>query len=345
MTLDTFKTRLLRRIDAGGPLLLADYMQACLLDPKDGYYMRGEAFGADGDFITAPEVSQMFGEIIGLSLADIWLQMGQPRDVALVELGPGRGTLMADIVRATSRIDGFLDAVSIHFVEASPALRQQQKSRVPHAQWRSRLEDIPQGPMLLVANEFFDALPIHQFVKTGETWAEVAVTRDDDTLTFAKVPPGPAFLHAPEAERRAEPGTVVEISPASLNVAATIADRLKDQGGAALIIDYGYTAPPHTPTFQALANHQMVDPLAAPGCADLTAHVDFAALARIFMAAGLKTGPVEEQGAYLMARGVGARAQALAAKADAARVLADLKRLVDPTEMGSLFKVLEVRSI
>jgi len=365
-------TTIQQHIRTQGPMTLAAFMQHCLLDPRHGYYTTGAPFGAAGDFITAPEISQMFGEVLGLTLAQHWIHLGSPPRIRLIELGPGRGTLMADICRVAASVPGFQAAIAVHFVEASPRLRAEQHSRVPNAHWHDRLEDVPDGPCLIIANEFFDALPIHQFVKTGDSWAEVGVTLDTSQdgapetapLCYTKLPPGPSFAAIRKLAEGMPQGSVVEISPASLAVAHQIADRITGRressgegagGGAAILIDYGYSAPTGDPTFQALEAHRTVDPLARPGCADLTAHVDFGALSSVFEAAGLSPAPITGQGDYLMARGIGARAQKLSQKLsqarlqtlnptyeDSAAILAALKRLVDPDEMGTLFKVLEV---
>ncbi len=329
---------ILRRIAAQGPMPLSEYMELCLAHPEHGYYRTRDPLGARGDFTTAPEISQMFGELLGLWVAQVWLDMGRP-EAALVELGPGRGTLMADALRAAGKVPGFLDAVGVWMVETSPALRREQAERLGAyaPRWADRLEEVPVGPLLLLANEFFDALPIRQFARIGGRWRERMVAVSDGRLTLAE---GPAVPYDEDASE----GAIREVSPASLAVAGEIGRRLTAHGGAALIVDYGYDRTPEMggDTFQALAGHAYADPFAAPGEADLTAHVDFAALARAAEAAGAAALPVATQGALLERLGIVARAQALA-RATPERmeeVVAAQRRLTHPDEMGSLFKAL-----
>lgn len=331
-----------------GPISLADYMATCLLHPTDGYYSRGDAFGADGDFITAPEISQIFGEVIGATLAQHYDSIGAPDRVALVELGPGRGTLMADIVRTIGHYPEMAAATEVHFVEASPALRSEQKKRVPNAQWHDDLATLPPLPTLLVANEFFDALPIHAYDyvahEQGSRWAERCIGLQAERLAYAHTAPGPQFA-ALQNDLPPAPalGACIELSPQSLTAMMTLSTHIAAFGGAAIIIDYGYDTPTYTPTFQAVKNHEEVDPLAEPGQADLTALVDFARLAATAREAGLNPAPVTGQGPFLMERGAGQRAQALvSAGADGSEVLAALKRLTAADQMGTLFKVLEI---
>jgi SAM-dependent MidA family methyltransferase len=348
-----------RRIGQAGPMPLSEYMSLCLAHPEHGYYATRDPLGAAGDFTTAPEVSQMFGELVGLWLAVAWSDMGRPAPVALAELGPGRGTLMADALRAAARVPGFRDAVRLALVETSPFLRARQaEALAPHAPlWLDRVEDLPEGPLLLVANEFFDALPIHQLVRARGRWRERVVGLEEDRLTLGLGGVAPWDEPAPE-------GAVREISPAAEAIAAIIGARLAAAGGAALIIDYGYDARPEAggDTFQALRGHRYADPLEAPGEADLTAHVDFAALARAAQRAGAVAWPVAAQGLFLERLGITERARALARAAAApgrARaggrgdrpgaaaagdpvegIVAAHRRLTHPDEMGQLFKVL-----
>lgn len=342
--------RLATRIARLGPITVADYMAEALTHPEDGYYMTGDPFGARGDFVTAPEVSQMFGELIGLWCADTWTHMGAPDPVHLVELGPGRGTLMADALRALGVVPGCRAALRPQLVEISPALRAQQQETLSaagvDASWHARLDQVPEGPMLLIANEFFDALPIRQFERHAEGWCErlVALEPGGAALAFALGPPGPqAQALIPAGLYAAAPGAVVEISAPAVAVAAEIGRRLAAHGGAALIVDYGHGAPRVGATLQALRDHAAHPVLSEPGRADLTAHVDFAALARAASEAGARAhGPID-QGTLLESLGIGARGEALrrgktpeqAADIDAAR-----HRLTDPAEMGTLFKAL-----
>ena len=331
------------RIAAEGPMTVADYMAECLLNPRHGYYATRDPFGAAGDFTTAPEVSQVFGELIGLCLARAWLDgaAGREGPARLVELGPGRGTLMADALRAARAAPGFLGAVSVHLVEASPVLREvQARTLAGHAPvWHDRLEDVPEGPLLLVANEFFDALPVRQFVREGAGWRERMVGDDGTALAFGLAPPTvPPFL----AHRSADTaeGEMVEWRPAVPPSVAEIERRIAAHGGAALLIDYGSWGS-RGDTLQAVRGHSFADPLEAPGETDLTAHVDFQAIARA--APGLAVSGLTGQGAFLERLGATARAQALArglgGEALAAAVAAH-RRLTHPDEMGTLFKVL-----
>ncbi|PYE84053.1 class I SAM-dependent methyltransferase [Pseudoroseicyclus aestuarii] len=327
------------RISREGPITLADYMGQCLLHPQHGYYSTRDPLGAAGDFTTAPEISQMFGELIGLSLAQAWLQDGRPESIVLAELGPGRGTLMADALRATARVPGFHAALQLHLVEASPALRAEQASRLPQAQWHDRIETLPEVPLYLVANEFFDALPIRQFQRAGSGWRERMVTQAEGQLSFALAPPAPQPLLHHRLEDT-EDGDLVELAPALPGIASEIGRRIAAHGGAALIFDYGGWRS-RGDTLQALARHETADPLAAPGEADLTAHVDFEALARA--ADPARASEMCGQGVFLERLGITPRAQALAqgltGAAHTAHVAAH-RRLTHPGEMGDLFKVL-----
>ena len=328
---------LIRRIRATGPITLADYMAECLLHPEYGYYTTRPPFGRDGDFITAPEISQMFGELLGLCLAQHWLDTGRPA-FTLAELGPGRGTLMADLLRATRNVPGFHAAARVTLVEASPALRDQQRAALGGhpAQWLDSPDTLPDAPIYLIANEFFDALPIRQFTRDRAGWRETMVTATD-RLGFARSAPAPI---AALDHRLADtiPGDIVEICPAATGILQAIAGRITRHGGLALIVDYGDWRS-RGDTFQALRHHAFADPLADPGRADLTAHVDFEALAR---AAGCPS-RFTTQGALLTALGLQARSATLAARLTGAALEshhAATRRLTDPAEMGTLFKAL-----
>ena len=329
-----------RRIAATGPMTLADYMAECLLHPAHGYYATRDPLGAAGDFTTAPEISQMFGELMGLCLAQAWLDQGAPARFVLAELGPGRGTLMADLWRATRGVPGFHAAATLWLVEASPVLRAAQARRLPHAHWADTADALPEGaPLFLVANEFFDALPIRQFRRDGAGWREVLVGLKDGALALGLGDP----LSPPDlAHRLADtaPGMIVETCPAARPVMAAIESRIAAQGGAALIVDYGDWRS-RGDTFQALRNHAFADPLAEPGLADLTAHVDFEALAQA--APRLSASALTPQGDLLRALGIEARAtrlaQGLSGRAREQHMAA-LRRLTGPQEMGSLFKAL-----
>ncbi len=343
------KKKFVKRIEAAGPMTLAAYMAECLMHPEHGYYQQQAVFGADGDFTTAPEVSQMFGEMIGLWLADRWIKMGRPEQVKLIELGPGRGTLMADILRATEPVEDFQSAIEVHFVEASIQLRAMQAKQVPTAHWHDTLAQVPDSasaPSLILANEFFDALPIHQYEKSGGNWVERMVGCVDDKLTLVGGPCGPQFALVPEVIKAGPEGSIAEVCPAALSIVGDIAERLGTHGGAALVVDYGYRKSAAGDTFQALQNHEFCDPFAAPGEADLTAHVNFEILKTAATQKGLSAYGPAMQGMFLMAIGLGARAQVLAQQGDdafQASILADLKRLTATDQMGTLFKVLALQ--
>ena len=339
----TPRTRLLaRRIRAGGPITLADYMTECLLHPEHGYYTTRPPFGAAGDFITAPEISQMFGELLGLALAQYWLDLGAPAPFTLAELGPGRGTLMADVLRATRAVPGFHAAAGLVLVEASPRLRRVQGDALAgfHPKWAGSAADLPQAPLFLLANEFFDALPIRQFTRAGEGWAETVVGLRGDQLVLGRAPPAPLAALEHRLADTAQ-GDVVEICPAAAPVMSALASRIATGGGLALILDYGDRLS-RGDTFQALRGHAYADPLAEPGRADLTAHVDFAALAAAATGCATAFAP---QGALLQDLGIGARTEALAARLSGPALqshLAASRRLTAPQEMGTLFKALAV---
>jgi SAM-dependent MidA family methyltransferase len=334
---------LIARIAQTGPMGLHEYMAECLLHPMLGYYTTAAPFGAAGDFTTAPEISQMFGEMLGLCLAQSWLDQGSPAAFTLAELGPGRGTLMADILRATRKVPGFHAAASIYLIEASPRLRTVQAQALAAYQvtWGDQITALPDGPLWLVANEFFDALPIQQFQRAAQGWCEVLVGASGDQLIFGKSAP----RHIDALERRLETtrmGDIVEICPTAPAIVAQICARICAHGGAALILDYGGWDGLGD-TFQAVRAHGFADPLANPGAADLTAHVDFAALARA--AAPTATCTYTQQGTLLLRLGIAARAQVLAAgmTADAQDAhFTALERLTAPTEMGELFKALGI---
>jgi NADH dehydrogenase [ubiquinone] 1 alpha subcomplex assembly factor 7 len=335
-----FEIALRDRILNEGPITVERYMALCL----QHYYATRDPLGAAGDFTTAPEISQMFGELIGLWAVETWRLMGGPPDIRLVELGPGRGTLMADALRAARLAPGFLDVAAVEFVETSPVLRERQRtilagSSVPVA-WRDRFEEIPDGPLLVIANEFFDALPIRQFVAGERGWCERLVGLDGEALTFGLHPEPEVSLGTPAIH-----GQVLEYPAAALTVMTALAGRLAERGGAALCIDYGYWGPVTADTLQAVRSHAFVDPLAHPGDADLTAHVNFRSLARSATEAGLAVHGPLTQGDFLRALGIEARAASLKHRANPAQSAAidqALDRLVGSGEkgMGSLFKVL-----
>lgn len=306
------------RIAADGPMPLETWMAAC----NAHYYATRDPLGADGDFTTAPEISQMFGELVGAALADCWLRAGAPAEAVYAELGPGRGTLAADALRVM-RGAGF--AGDVQFVETSSALRAEQAKMVPDAHWHDDLSSLPDAPLLLVANEFFDALPIRQTIAGRDR----TVVLDDGGFAF-----DPAE------------GEIVEQGDAAKAVASELAQHLAAQGGAALVIDYGYGGGETGDTLQALKGHKKIHPLAFPGTSDLTAHVDFAALAQAAKAGGAASTKMLSQGNWLETLGLGPRAMALAAKnpAQADAIAAARQRLAGDDQMGRLFKVMAIHS-
>ncbi len=329
-----------RRIAADGPITVADYMAECLLHPEHGYYTTRDPLGAAGDFTTAPEISQIFGELLGLALAQAWLDQGRPAPLALAELGPGRGTLMADMLRATRGVPGFHAALRVQLVEASPALRARQAVALSghDPSWHDSVGALAQMPLFLVANEFFDALPVRQFVRAGDGWRERVIGLQGGALAFGLAAPAPfAALEGRLADTA--DGDLVERRAAADPVMAEIGARIGAHGGAALIVDYGGWGSLGD-TLQAVRGHEQVDPLANPGAADLTAHVDFRALAR---AAGVPVAGPVDQGVLLERLGATARAQALARglEGDALEShVAAHRRLTHPAEMGTLFKAI-----
>ena len=336
------KTRLTERISRHGPMTLAEYMTECLLHPTLGYYTRRDPLGRSGDFITAPEISQMFGELIGLWLAQVWMDQGAPGDAILLELGPGRGTLMADALRATRGVPGFHPAMRLHLVEASPYLRDVQRRTIcgHDPVFHDTLDTVPDGPVFAIANEFFDALPIRQFQRAGGAlWHERVVGLDAGELSMGLTPPAPLA----RLEHRlgdTEPGIVVETCAPAEAIAAELGRRIAEHGGAALIVDYGEDES-FGDTFQAVAGHKTVEPFAAPGMADLTAHVAFGPLARAARPAHATA--LVPQGVFLEHLGITARAQALARHLQGPSIdqhIAAHRRLTHPEEMGHLFKAL-----
>lgn len=334
---------LLSLIAENGPMTVARYMALALTHPEFGYYMRKDPLGVKGDFTTAPEISQVFGELVGAWLASQWITMGKPA-CALVELGPGRGTLMADILRATKHISGFHEAVSVHLVEASPVLKQKQwqtlSGKHPRIEWHSDFSEIPHLPLLLVANEFFDALPVRQFVFDGE-WKERMIKIDvQGQLATCNsqlaTEPSPILPLSPKE------GDIFEYSEAAESLARAIGAHVSKHGGAALIIDYGHEGK-HGDTLQAVRAHEYHDVLQDPGTADLTCHVDFGLLKEAAAAAGAAVYGAVPQGIFLNALGAGQRATKLCeAASDAQRIsiMSGVERLLSLEQMGDLFKVL-----
>ncbi|WP_405405651.1 class I SAM-dependent methyltransferase [Paracoccus sp. Ld10] len=321
------------RIRATGPITLADYMQICLMDSRHGYYATRDPFGVAGDFITAPEVHQMFGELCGLALAQAWLDQGAPAPFALVEPGPGRGTLMADMLRAIRQVPGMISAAEVALIEASAHLRGVQRDRLGAVTHIGGVEDTGSKPLFMIGNEFIDALPIRQYQRTTDGWRERMVGLSDDGLRMGLGPVVPLA-------RAGSEGDIVEECPEGAAFAEAAARHIARHGGAAILIDYG-SWNGFGDTFQALRDHAPEDPLAHPGQADLTAHVDFAALAAAAWRGGAIVSRPVRQGDWLCALGADARAARLAAAGDTG-AMAALRRLTHPSEMGHLFKVIAI---
>lgn len=342
--------RIVELISALGPIPVSEYMALCLFDPNDGYYTTREPFGIDGDFTTAPEVSQMFGELIAVWLYEAWQTLGRPMPVTIAEIGPGRGTLMKDMLRTLARLDpALLRGATVAMVETSPRLTEIQKQTLSGAtvmpDWHQTIDTLPRAPLLIVGNELFDAIPIRQYVRTAKGWRERMVGLDDtDHLAFFA---GAASLEnslLPVGGSEAQQGSILELSPARSALMASIAAHVARHGGCGLFIDYGYLDPGVGDTLQALRRHGYDDVLASPGEADLTSHVDFAALADAARAEGLEV-RTATQGAFLLDLGLLERAGQLGATADAAlrdRISGEVERLAGPNEMGNLFKVMAI---
>jgi NADH dehydrogenase [ubiquinone] 1 alpha subcomplex assembly factor 7 len=334
-------------IRARGPIPVARYMDLALNHPSLGYYRRREPIGAAGDFTTAPEIGQAFGEILGLWLAEAWAGLGRPSPVRLVELGPGRGTLMADVLRVAAGVPSFRAALRVHLVEASEPLRARQREHLGgfEVEWHDAFADVPPGPLLLVTNELFDALPAHQLVRCEDGWRERLVGLDQAGRLAFRLSDEPSPLARElRGAAAAPPGRVAEISPARAGLARAIGARVAAHGGVALLIDYGAWAEgPTGDTLQAVRRHEACDPLSGPGEADLSSQVDFRALAEAACAGGAAVyGPVP-QGTFLRAFGIELRTAMLlerAAQGQRRELRAALHRLTDPSAMGELFKVL-----
>jgi NADH dehydrogenase [ubiquinone] 1 alpha subcomplex assembly factor 7 len=344
-------TEIKQLIKSTGPMPVWRYMELCLTHPEHGYYISRDPLGREGDFTTSPEVSQMFGELLGLWAASVWRAMGSPPLLRLIELGPGRGTMMADALRALRVLPPLYQLLNVHLVEINPVLRDKQKAKlsaVRNIAWHDSLDDVPEGPAVILANEYFDVLPIHQAVKRETGWHERTVELDaEGNLQFAAAAePMPRFeVLLPPLVRAAPVGAVFEWRPDTEIM--KLATRVRDQDGAALIVDYGHLRSDAGDTFQAIASHSFADPLKNPGHADVTAHVDFEALMHAAEDLGAAVhGPVP-QGDFLKRLGIEARAVSLMAKA-APEVAEDiggaLKRLIGGGRggMGSMFKVLAI---
>jgi NADH dehydrogenase [ubiquinone] 1 alpha subcomplex assembly factor 7 len=341
-----------RLIAVAGPMPVAQYMTLCLTHPAHGYYVTRDPFGTAGDFTTAPEISQMFGELVGLWAASVWHAMGAPENVRLIELGPGRGTMMLDALRAAQVVPGFRRAIVLHLVEISPVLQQRQRQTLAAldapVHWHDSLVDVPAGPAIILANEFFDALPVHQAVKKEDGWHERVIEINgvgNFAFAVAADPLRGFGTLLPRAVRESPPGAIFEWR--SDQVGLEIGRRVVQQGGAALVIDYGHVASATGETLQAVGRHNFADVLVAPGAVDLTAHVDFQALADQAESMGARIhGPIEQR-ELLRRLGIEARAKGLKALTPpdkAAEIDAALARLTADggTGMGTLFKAIVI---
>lgn len=352
------KSILEKAIQARGPLTIASYMKQCLTHPEYGYYVKQDPFGAKGDFITSPEISQMFGELVGINILTQWMSQGQPSKIRLIEMGPGRGTLMDDLLRAAKTFPPFFKAIdSIEFLEAGTELRNIQKQRLSKyskpIQWFDVMKEIPvkSNPSYIIAHEFFDALPIHQYEKTEQGWRERVVDSIDGKLKPMLAPFEPMTNQTIAAQPRFERLPLlsqIEICPEGWEIAKQVGEILKASTGGALIMDYGPLQTIPTNTFRAFKNHKQVDPFEHPGDADLTADVDFVALKSVFSQQHLHVeGPIK-QADWLHAMGIGARATVLHNEQNTeegkTRIEQAYKRLVDPVTMGKTYKVMAVSS-
>ncbi|WP_291843187.1 SAM-dependent methyltransferase [Maricaulis sp.] len=339
------------RIRTGGPISIAAFMTEALFDPRHGFYATKDPIGAGADFITAPEISQMFGELIGLVAAQTWLDMGRPAGLKLIELGPGRGTMMSDALRAARTVPGFMDAAEIVLIEASAALKAVQAQTLgptgAQIRWVDRLEAVAPGPSIILANEFLDCLPVRQAVRHKGQWHERLVgldPKDEAGQTFAFVLGPPLASETdliPPRLREAADGALVELRPGDRQVIDQLAARFADQPGRALFIDYGPAHSEVGDTLQAIRAHKKQPPLEAPGTADLTARVDFESLMQAGRSAGLTCYGPEPQGAWLAGLGIEARAAALSQSQPGKRseIARQIWRLTDPEQMGELFKL------
>ena len=354
------------RIKTQGAITIADYMSLALTHPQYGYYMQRDPLGENGDFITSPEISQVFGEIIGVWLAHNWQLLGSPNEVALVELGAGRGTLMADILRSTKNIAGFHTAISVHLVEISPTLKQKQwktlAGKHERIEWHDNIDTLPQLPLLLVANEFFDALPIRQFIKYNDGWHERMIDIVGGELAFtttkSSVIPPISFMPSESMlsglggilgndSSNIEKENLIETCEPAIMIVRQISEHIAANKGAALIIDYGYTGGSKGDSLQAIKYHSYQPVLNNIGDADLTAHVDFLALSQAAQSENVNIHGIVPQGAFLMRLGAGERTTSLCKISNHEQqqsLISGLARLADPTEMGELFKVMAVTS-
>lgn len=325
-------------IAAEGPISVARFMQLALQHPEHGYYVRGCPVGASGDFITSPEISQMFGEMIGLWCAQMWLQMESPQPFVLLELGPGRGTLMADALRATARVPGFHQAMQLYLLESNETLRAEQTEKLKGHDPKhiTDLGQLPALPVIAIANEFFDAMPVHQYRRSDKGWCEVMIGAENGALVFTQNCQN-APLPLPDVL------DFYEVSPVSISLTQQLASHIAAHNGTALVVDYGYQTPSGHNTVQAVSGHKTVDMLEEIGARDITAHVDFSALKIAAEKQGATASAVVGQGAFLKNLGIDIRARQLKMMGgldQSYQIEADVQRLTDETQMGTLFKVM-----
>lgn len=346
------ETIIREKINANGSITVADYMELALGHEKHGYYMCRDPFGEVGDFTTAPEISQVFGELMGAWLAAMWQQLGQ-KEMLLVELGPGRGTLLTDALRATRHVQGFHESLVITMVESSLQLRRFQQATLasahPRISWQPNLDDLPDMPLLFVANEFFDALPIRQYIKNDAGLQErhVSIDQESDELQFITQAMGVQLVKGGTHTQDHDDDVIVESCPVGRQIAAQLAAHLAEYGGAGLMVDYGYSGESRGNTLQAVKQHGFWPVLKSPGEADITAHVEFDMLAQSFAEVGCVASEVTQQGEFLNAIGGEMRLEALLTEADADQresLYSGYERLIAPEQMGELFKVLGVCS-
>jgi NADH dehydrogenase [ubiquinone] 1 alpha subcomplex assembly factor 7 len=327
-------------IAKNGAISIAQFMEEALANPQYGYYQKQDPFGKAGDFVTAPEISQIFGEMIGIWVASVWQSMGSI-PIALAELGPGRGTLMQDLLRGTKHIPGFHRNIKVHMVETSPTLQQIQKEKLGFTgveiKWHKDISSLPDIPTIIIANEFFDALPIHQYIETENGWSEKLVGIQNDKLAF--------MLSSDNLElgHDAQIGAVLETSPVTINIVEQLSKHIASYGGAMMVVDYGYAHCGYKDTLQSVKNHQYHDILEDVGNADITAHVDFSSIAETAKKSGINASDVITQNALLLALGIEIRKQALLKNASEKQkddIISATDRLINPDAMGTLFKAI-----
>ena len=337
------KNKIFKEINVRGPISIERYMEMALFDRELGYYNRANPIGSKGAFITAPEITQVFGELIGLFMAQYWIDCGQFKPFTLLELGPGKGTLMSDLLRSSRIVPGYLDSCNLHLLEKSHSLKEQQMKNLQDANptWLDSLDELPDQPVIALANEFFDAIPIRQFIRGKQYWHERLVGKSGDDLQFEL---SPEFDFRPLEARLKDTreGDTVEVRLGTLDFTVGIVDKIKKHGGIFLIIDYGEN---HSfgDTFQALEANKYADPLENPGSADLTSHVDFGAL--IWNIEGVSISPLLRQGKFLQNLGIMERSHVLAKSLAGEELEAHRKaidRLISPHQMGDLFKVMAI---